>query len=80
MDNKDIRQKSVNGTVWSLIDNITTQGIAFLIGIFLARLLTPSDFGTVGVIAIFMLIANVFVDCGFGNAIIAKKDRSQADL
>lgn len=80
MSNDNIRSKSVKGTVWSLIDNLTTQGFAFLIGIILARLLTPSDFGTVGVVSIFMLIANVFVDCGFGNAIIAKKERTNEDL
>lgn len=73
MSNDNIRSKSVKGTIWSLIDNLTTQGFAFLIGIILARLLSPSDFGTVGVVSIFMLIANVFVDCGFGNAIIDKK-------
>lgn len=80
MSNDNIRSKSVKGTAWSLIDNLTTQGFAFLIGIILARLLSPSDFGTVGVVSIFMLIANVFVDCGFGNAIIAKKERTNEDL
>lgn len=80
MGKENIRKKSVKGTVWSLIDNLTTQGFAFLIGIILARILSPSDFGTVGVVSIFMLLANVFVDCGFGNAIIAKKERTDTDL
>lgn len=80
MGNENIRNKSIKGTVWSLIDNLTTQGFAFLIGVILARLLSPSDFGTVGVVSIFMLLANVFVDCGFGNALIAKKERDDKDL
>lgn len=76
----DVRSKSVKGSIWSLIDNFCTHGLTFLIGIVLARLLTPSDYGTVGVLAIFIAIANVFVDCGFSKAIIRKKERTQADL
>lgn len=75
-----IKEKSVKGSLWSLIDNACSQGFAFLIGIVLARLLSPTDYGTVGVLAIFLAIANVFVDCGFGNALIRKKDRTQEDL
>lgn len=75
-----IKERSVKGSVWSLIDNACSQGFAFLIGIVLARLLSPSDYGTVGVLAIFLAIANVFVDCGFGNALIRKKNRTQEDL
>lgn len=74
-----VKTKSVKGTVWSFIDNISTGLISFIIGIVLARLLSPSDFGTVGVLAIFLSIANVVVDSGFSNALIRKKERSQAD-
>lgn len=75
-----IKRKSLSGSVWSLVDNLCCQGFAFFIGIILARLLSPDDYGTIGVVAIFMAIANVFVDCGFGNALIRKKNRTQNDL
>ena len=80
MSNSSLKHKSLKGSLWSLIDNISSQGFAFMISIVLARLLSPTDYGTVGVLAIFLAIANVFVDCGFANALIRKKDRTQEDL
>lgn len=77
---ENIRSESVKGTTWSLIDNICSQGFLFFTGIVLARLLSPSDYGAIGVLTIFLLIANVFVDCGFGNALIRKKNRTEEDL
>jgi len=80
MSDLSIKKKTINASVWSLIDNLFSQGFVFLIGIVLARILSPSDYGTVGVLAIFIAIANTFVDCGFANALIRKKDRTQNDL
>ena len=76
----NIRKKSVVATIWSLVDNLSTQFLGVIIGIILARLLTPSDFGTVGVLAIFIGISTVFVDCGFATGLVRKKDRSEKDL
>lgn len=80
MSQSSIKNKTIKGSMWSLIDNFSSQGFTFIIGIILARLLSPTDYGTIGVLAIFISIANVFVECGFGNALIRKKDRTQADL
>lgn len=80
MSEKNAKSKSVKGTVWSFADNFMTIGCSFVIGVVLARLLTPSDYGTVGVLSIFLSMSNVFVDCGFGTAIIRKKDRTQDDM
>lgn len=74
-----VRQDTVSGVKWSAIEKIALQGIQFIIGIILARLLTPSDYGVLGMIAIFIAIANTFIDSGFSNALIRKKDRTQAD-
>lgn len=74
-----VRQDTISGIKWSAIEKIALQGIQFIIGIILARLLTPSDYGVLGMIAIFIAIANTFVDSGFSNALIRKKDRTQAD-
>lgn len=80
MSKDNAKQKSVKGTAWSFADNFLTIGCSFAIGVVLARLLSPSDYGTVGVLSIFLSMANVFVDCGFGTAIIRKKNRSQEDM
>lgn len=64
---------------WSAIERFSLQGIQFLLGLVLARLLTPDDYGIVGMIAIFIAIAQTFVDSGFGNALIRKNNRTQAD-
>ena len=60
-----VRQDTISGIKWSAIEKIALQGIQFVIGIILARLLTPSDYGVLGMIAIFIAIANTFVDSGF---------------
>lgn len=80
MAEQSIKSRSVKGTLWSFVDNISTMFCSFIIGVVLARLLSPTDYGTVGVLSIFLSLANVFIDCGFSNALIRKKDRSQADL
>ena len=80
MSQNNVKKKSVKGIAWSFIDNFMTIGCSFIIGIILARLLSPSDYGTIGVLSIFLSLANVFVDCGFGTAIVRKKERTQEDM
>lgn len=67
-------------TLWSIFDRIGTQMVSFLIGIALARLLNPEDFGLVGISMIFIAFANVFIECGISNALIRKVDRTNEDL
>lgn len=56
------------------------QGIQFFITIILARLLSPNDFGLIGILLAFIIVAEAFVEHGFGQAIIQKKEVSEADL
>ena len=56
------------------------QGIQFVIGILLARVLAPSDYGMVGMLAIFTAIAQTLINSGFSTALVRKKDRTQTDL
>lgn len=72
-------KSSVAATIWSVFDRVWAQVVSFLIGIVLARLLTPEDYGLVGISMIFIAFANVFIDAGFSNALIRKLDRTQAD-
>lgn len=76
---ENLKKETVTGVAWSGIDKITNGGIQFLANIILARLLTPKDFGLLAIIAIFIQISQTFIDSGFSNALIQKKDRSQTD-
>lgn len=69
-----------SAAIWALIEKFATQAVSFVIGIVLARLLSPSDYGTVGMMAIFFSISYVFIDSGFGSALIRKRNRTEADL
>lgn len=69
-----LKQKTINGLTWSFVDNIINQLITFIIGIILARLLTPKDYGLIGMITIFIAISQSFIDGGFSQALIRKKD------
>lgn len=75
-----LKQKTVKGVVWSSIERFSTQGISFLFGIILARLLSPSDYGLIAMTSIFFALARCFIDSGFGSALIRKKDRTQDDM
>ena len=68
------------GVLWSAIDRFAVVGIQVLFEILLARLLLPSDYGLIGMVAIFMAIAQVFVDSGFMNALIQKQNRTELDF
>ena len=74
-----LRQKAVSGMVWTAVQRYSTILIQFISGIILARLLTPYDYGCIGMLAIFMLLAQSFIDGGFGSALIQKKKPTQTD-
>lgn len=74
-----VKGKTVSGTIWSVIEKFSTQGVQFLVMIIMARVLTPSDYGLVGMITIFIYIAQSLVDCGFSQALIRKQDRDEKD-
>ena len=74
-----LKQKTLAGLFWSAIENFSTQGITFLVEIVLARLLSPREFGLIGMITIFIAISQSFIDSGFSQALIRKKDCTQAD-
>ncbi len=62
-----------------MIEQFSVQFIRFFIGIILARLLNPADYGVTGLIAVFIAISQVFILSGFGTALIQKKDRTDVD-
>lgn len=74
-----LKNKAVNGVSWSFVDNIANTGVSFLVGIILARLLSPAEFGILGMITIFIAISNSIVDSGFSNALIRKNNATRVD-
>lgn len=78
--NPNLKQKTISGFFWSFSDNFINQLIHFVVGIVLARLLTPSEFGLIGMITIFIAVSESFIDSGFSQALIRKKECTEADL
>lgn len=76
---ENIKQKTKYGIFWNGLERITIQGSSFVLSIILARLLTPHDYGTIGMLTIFLTFSNVFVDSGFSRALIQKQDRTEFD-
>lgn len=74
-----LREKTINGVIWNSISNFSVKGIDFVVGIILARLLTPSEFGLIGTITIFLVLSEVFINSGFNQALIRKQDCTQKD-
>lgn len=79
MADESLKNKTVKGASWSFIDSIAGQGITFLVGLVLARLLTPEEYGLIGIITIFIAVFNSIVDSGFSNALIRKNDAKDID-
>ena len=73
MAEPNLKSSAVNGALWTALEKITRQGVLFVIGIILARLLSPEDFGIVGMLAIFIAIAQTFADSGLQSALIQKR-------
>lgn len=76
---KDLKKKAAAGMVWTALQKYSTMFIQFISGIILARLLTPYDYGCIGMLSIFMVLAEAFIDGGFGSALIQKKKPTQED-
>lgn len=75
----ELKDKAISGVKWNAIGRFSTQGVNFIIGLILARLLSPSDYGVVGMVGIFFAIAQTFIDSGFGSALIRKNDCTDTD-
>ena len=65
---------------WKFAERIASQLVSFVVSIILARILTPSDYGSVAMVMIFVTLANVLVEGGFSSALIQKKDADKLDF
>jgi len=74
-----LKDKAVKGMIWTSIERFGSQIIQFVIGIAIARILAPSDYGIIGLLSIFLALSNTFIDSGFGSALIQNKQRTETD-
>lgn len=77
---QNLKSKTLLGIVWSSIECFSLGTAQFVINIIMARLLVPSDYGMIGMLAIFLQISQAFVDSGFTSALIQRKDRTETDF
>lgn len=77
---ESLKSKTLKGAFWTLLERFGTQVVGFIVSIVLARLLAPSDYGVIGILGVFLGISQMFIDCGFGSALIRKKDRTDIDF
>lgn len=74
-----IKQKTISGLKWSFTDNLVNQVVHFVVGIILARLLSPTEYGIIGMTMIFIAVSQIFVTSGLKDALIRKQNCTQAD-
>lgn len=76
----ELKNKTIKGVFWSGIDKIVVKAVAFIVSVVIARILTPADYGVIGMILVFISIANIFIDSGMSQALVQRKNRSQSDF
>lgn len=79
MDSQNLKKQTYKGTIWASIERFSGQGIQFLVMIVMARILNPSDYGLVGMVAVFTAISQTLIDGGFSQALIRKQNRTDED-
>lgn len=79
MQQESLKNKTIKGVGWSAADAFLGQGVTFIVGLVLARLLSPDEYGLIGICLIFTTVLNGIVDSGFSNALIRKKDVTDED-
>lgn len=81
MSQDDLKLKTKRSLYWSFLNQFANYGIQFAIGIVMARLLSPADYGITALPAVFMAVAGIFVDGGgFGSALVRKPEITEKDL
>ncbi len=74
-----LKSQLIKGTLWSVVGQFSTLILTLITNIWLARLLSPKEFGQVGIIMFFIVLSNVFTESGLGGALIRKKDATKID-
>ena len=80
MENQNLKHQTKKGLYWTTFNQLTTYGMQFVVGIVMARMLSPEDYGITALPSVFISIASIFIECGFANAMIRKPELTAADL
>lgn len=80
MQDSDLKKKTKKGLYWTTFNKFFDYGVGFVVGIVLARLLSPNDYGITAIPTVFITIASLLIDSGFGNAMVRKPELSEKDL
>jgi len=76
----DLRKRTAFGFAYSVLERVGAQGINFVLSLLLARILSPDEYGTIALVAVFITICDVFVTYGFGNSLVVQKDADAVDF
>ena len=76
---QSVRSQLLHGVIWNFVEKVLIRAVTFLIGIILARLLSPSDYGLIGMLAVFISISGVFIEGGMAKALIQRKNCQEID-
>jgi teichuronic acid exporter len=76
----NLKSITIQAFSWNFLEFIGVQGVRFVFGIVLARLLFPDQYGQIGMLTIFLAVAQTFLDGGFGAALIQKHEATEADI
>ena len=79
-ERNDLKRKTLAGLFWTFAERIGAQLISFVVSIVLARLLLPEEYGVIAIVLVFINLCDVFVNSGFGKALIQKKDADDVDF
>ena len=79
MNSKSYEDKAVKSMVWKFVEGLSSQLVAFIVSIVLARILCPDDYSVVGIVTIFFSIAEVLISGGFSSALIREKNADEKD-
>ncbi|MBP3806582.1 MAG: lipopolysaccharide biosynthesis protein [Oribacterium sp.] len=79
MADNNLKSKVISGLFWKVLEQCGSQGVQFVVALILARLMTPTEYGTISLITIFITIANTFVQSGFATALVQGKDIKEED-
>lgn len=76
----ELGNKIFKGALWSSIEKISVQLVSFILGIILARILSPEEYGIFGLLIVFITVSQVFIDSGFSQALIQNRNRTHKDI
>ncbi|NCD00161.1 MAG: lipopolysaccharide biosynthesis protein [Bacteroidia bacterium] len=77
---ESLKQQTAKGVLWSAIERYSAHFVRFILGLILARILTPSDYGLIGMLSIFIAISISIAESGFSSALIQKNNCSDSDF